>query len=749
MISSRTSLVMFLAASTSLTACGGSHAKPQAAPAVAAAPALVAAPPSTNATPPVAPVEKPVRMNPFFQTSTLYLQAPPFDQIRDEDYAPAFADGMKQQAAEMRAIADNAEAPTFDNTIVAMEKSGALLTRVRKVFFNLTESTTNPTIIAVQADVAPKLATHSDSITLDPKLFARISALYDKRDSLGLDAIDKRLLERYHLDFVRAGAKLSEADKTTLRALNQEESTLMTKFSDAQHKDNNASAVVVDTVAELEGLSASDIEAAATAAKARNLAGKWVLPLINTTGQEELASLKNRALRERIYKASVARGSHGGDTDLRGVVSRLAQLRAQRAKLLGFADFASYTLDDQMAKNPKAALELLSKIGPAAVKRAKEEMADMQKVIDKEHGGFKLQPWDWAFYAEKVRKEKYDLDESQIRPYFELDHVLKDGVFFAANKMYGVTFKQRTDLPVYNPDVRVWEMFDADGSTIGLLYTDYYARESKRGGAWMDSFVDQTNLLGTKAVVVNVLNIAKPADGQPTLLNFDNVTTMFHEFGHGIHGLFSKVKYPYMSGTSTPRDFVEFPSQFNENWALEPTVLANYAKHYKTGEAMPADLVAKVKKSSTFNQGFDTLEQLEAALIDMEWHALPASAPLQDVEKFEASALKKHHVDFAPVPPRYHTTYFNHIWPGGYAAGYYAYNWTAVLAADTFAWFSEHGGMTAENGKRFRDMVLSKGGTLDAHAMYLAFRGKEPSVEPMLEHRGLIAPSKKPAAGKK
>ena len=520
-------------------------------------------------------------------------------------------------------------------------------------------------------------------------------------------------------------------------ALNEEESTLTTKFSELQLKDMNASAIVVDDVKQLDGLTPTDLQAAAAAATARGLTGKWVLPMINTTGQPELSSLTNRALRERIYRASIARGSHGGETDTRAIVARLAQLRAQRAKLLGFTSAASFILDDQMAKTPDAALKLLGQIGPPAVTRARAEIAEMQKVIDKEKGGFKVQPWDWAFYAEKVRKAKYDLDDTQIRPYFELEHVLKDGVFFAANKMYGVTFKQRTDLPVYQPDVRVWEVFDADGSTIGLVYTDYYARESKHGGAWMDSFVDQAELVGAKPVVVNVLNIPKPPAGQPALLSFDEVTTMFHEFGHGLHGLFSKVKYPYMTGTATPRDFVEFPSQFNENWALEPSVLANYAKHYQTGEPMPAALVAKVKKASTFNQGFETLEALESALLDLEWHALAASAPLQDPEKFEAAALKKHGVDLAAVPPRYHTAYFSHIWPGGYAAGYYAYMWTAVLAADSFAWFGENGGMTAANGKKFRDGVLSRGGTVDAHQLYLDFRGREPSVKPLLEHRGL------------
>ncbi|MEO7251733.1 MAG: M3 family metallopeptidase, partial [Arenimonas sp.] len=655
--------------------------------------------------------------NPFYAPSTLYLQAPAWDLIKDEQFLPAFEEGMRQQKVEIRAIADNPAPPTFDNTIVALERTGTLLSRTRRGFSVATGTNINPYIQKVQTEVAPKLAAHGDSIYLDAALFARIHALYEKRDSLGLDPVSLRLLQRYHLDFVRAGALLSEADKTKLRGLNEEESKLTTKFSENLLKETNNGALVIDKVSDLDGLSPAEIGAAAVAAKSRGMEGKWVIPLINTTAQPKEASLKNRAVRERLYRASIARGSHGGENDNLGIISRLAQLRAQKAQLLGFPSYAHYVLDDQMAKTPQAAMKLLSQVGAAAVVRAKAEIADMQAVIDREHGGFKLQPWDWAYYSEKVRKEKYDLDETQVRPYFELDHVLKDGVFFAAHQMYGVTFKQRTDLPVYNPDTRVWEVFDADGSTVGLMYTDYFARESKQGGAWMDSFVDQSELMGTKPVVYNELNITKPAAGQPVLLTFDEVTTMFHEFGHGLHGLFSKVKYPYMSGTNTPRDFVEVPSQFNENWALEPTVLANYAKHYQTGAPMPADLVAKIKKSSTFNEGFGTLEYTEAALVDMEWNALPASAPLQEPIAFEQAALKKHHVDLPQVPPRYHSTYFSHIWPGGYSAGYYAYLWTAVLGADSYAWFNEHGGMNAANGKLYREGVLSRGGTMDAHQM--------------------------------
>ncbi len=721
-------LVLMISAALTLAACSTT---PTTKPAM------------TDQAPTPAPAAAPVEAsNPFFAPSSLYLQAPEWDKIKDEHYMPAFVEGMRRHETEIRAIADNPEAPTFDNTIVAMERSGTMLSRVRRAFNVASGTNKNDTIQNIENEISPKLAAHGDSIVLDPALFARIDTLFQKRASLGLDPISLRLLERYHLDFVRSGAQLSEADKTTLRALNEEESKLSTLYSEHLLKDTQASAVVVDTLAELDGLSQAEKDAAAAAAKAKGMDGKWLIPLVNTTHQPKEAELTNRGLRERLYRASIARGNHGGDNDNRALISRLAQLRAQKAKLLGFATYADYVLDDQMAKNPQSAMALLSQVGAAAVVRAKQEIADMQAVIDRQHGGFKLQPWDWEFYAEQVRKEKYDLDESQTKPYFELDRVLKDGVFYAAHQMYGVSFKQRTDLPVYNPDTRVWEVFDADGSTIGLIYTDYFARDSKQGGAWMDSLVDQSYLMGTKPVVYNELNITKPAPGQPVLLTFDEVTTMFHEFGHGLHGLFSQVKYPYMSGTNTPRDFVEFPSQFNENWALEPTVLAHYAHHYQTGAAMPAELVAKIKKSSKFNQGFETLEYTESALVDMEWHALSADAPLQDPTAFEAAALKKHGVDLAQVPPRYHTTYFSHVWGGGYAAGYYAYLWTAVLGADSYAWFNEHGGMTAANGKLYRDGVLSRGGTMDAHQLYLNFRGHEPGVSPLLEQRGLV-PDKK------
>jgi peptidyl-dipeptidase Dcp len=678
--------------------------------------------------------------NPFFTASTLPFQAPPFDKIKDGDYEPAIEEGMRRQLAEVEAIADDREAPTLANTIEAMERSGELLTRVAKVFLNLAQSNTNDTMQKIKAEEAPKLAAHQDAIYLNPKLFARIKSLYDRRDVLKLDPETRFLVERYYRNFVRAGALLSDADKTRLRALNQEEAKLTTQFTDKVLAETSASAVVVSDRAELEGLSEGDIAAAAEAAKERGLAGKWVLSLQNTTQQPSLSSLQNRRLRERLFEASVLRGNHGGPNDTKAIVARLAQLRAQRAKLLGYPDYASYVLDDQMAKTPQQAEKLMIDLVPAATAKARGEMARMQKLIDERKEGFKLGAADWEFYAEKVRKAEYDLDESQVKPYFELERVLHDGVFFAANKLYGITFKERSDIPVYQPDVRVFEVFDADGKSLALYYGDYFSRPNKNGGAWEDSFVDPSGLIGTKAVVFNVTNFTKPAPGQPALLSFSDVTTLFHEFGHALHGMFYKGRYPTLS--NVPRDFVEFPSQFNEHWALEPTVLANYAKHYQTGQPMPQALVDKIKKARTFNQGYQTTEYLAAALLDMAWHALPPEAAQQDVSLFETSSLKRFQVDMPQVPPRYHTTYFSHIWDGGYAAGYYAYLWSEVLDDDAYYWFKEHGGMNRANGQRFRDMILARGGSEDAATLYRAFRGRDPSVDPLLEERDLKPPKR-------
>jgi peptidyl-dipeptidase Dcp len=685
----------------------------------------------------VAPAAAPAGANPFFTASTLQYETPHFDQIRNEHYKPALEEGMKQEMAEVEKVASSTEPPTFANTIEPMERSGELLTRVEKVFYNLTQSNTNETLQKVEEEEGPKLAAHSDAIYLNPKLFARVKALYDTRDKAAPNPEARYLIEKYHRNFVRAGALLSDQDKEKLKALNQEETKLAKQFRDRILADTDQSAVVVDNLSDLDGLSEADVAAAAEAAKEKKLTNKWVLSLQNTTLQPSLASLKNRALRQRLFEASTARGNHDGPNDTKAIIVRLAELRAERAKLLGYPNYAAFSLDDQMAKNPATAFKLMTDLAPATTNKARAEAAKIQKLIDAQGGGFQLQPWDWDFYAEQVRKAEYDLDESQVKPYFELEHVLRDGVFFAANKLYGLTFKERQDLPKYQPDVRTFEVFDADGKSMAIYYFDPYARPNKSGGAWEDSFVDQSTLLGRHPVVVNVTNFTKPAPGQPALLSFDNVTTIFHEFGHALHGMMSNVQYPTFSGTSVPRDFGEVPSQFNEHWALEPTVLANYAKHYQTGAPMPQALVDRIKKSSTFNLGYATLEYLESALLDMAWHTEPAGSTPKDVPAFETATLKKYGVEVPQVPPRYHTTYFSHTWGGGYSAGYYAYLWSDVIDEDAWAWFKEHGGLTRANGQRFRDMVLSRGGSQDAGDLYRAFRGRDATVDALVQEKGL------------
>jgi peptidyl-dipeptidase Dcp len=675
--------------------------------------------------------------NPFFQESALQYQAPPFDKIRDVDYAPAIEEGMKHQIAEIDAIANDAAPPTFANTLEAMERSGQLLTRVTKVFFNLAQSNTNDAMQKIRAEEAPKLAKHQDSIYLNAKLNARVKALYDRRDSLGLDPESRYLLQRYHLTFVRAGAELNDAGKTKLRALNEEEAKLTTRFAELLLADTTASSVVVSDKIELAGLSEGDLASAAGRAKERGLEGKWVLDLQNTTQQPVLSSLTNRALRQRILEASKARCDHGGPNDTKAIVARLVQLRAQRANLLGFSTYAAYVLDDQMAKTPDHALKLLTDMVAAATTKASHEAARMQQLIDSEKGGFTLGAADWELYAEKVRKADYDIDEAQVKPYLPLDRVLQDGVFFAAHELYGLTFRERKDLPVYDPDVRVFEVFEADGRSLALYYGDYFQRPNKRGGAWDDSFIDQSALLGTKPVIVNVLNFPKPAAGHPALLSFDDVKALFHEFGHALHGMFSDIRYPTLGGT--PNDWVEMPSQFNEHWALEPAVLTHYARHYKTGEPIPPSLVERIRKTTTFNEGYATTEYLAAALLDLAWHTLPAGAPLAQVDAFEKAALERFRVDLPQVPPRYRTTYFAHIWEGAYSAGYYAYLWSEVLDDDAYYWFKEHGGMTRANGQRFREMILSREGTADVAELYRAFRGRDPVVQPLLQERGLAA----------
>lgn len=676
--------------------------------------------------------------NPFFAPSPLPFHFPQFDKIKDADYTPAFEKGMADNRAEIEAIANNKEPATFDNTIVAMERSGALLTRVSRVFFGLAGTNTNDTMQAIQADMAPKLSAHNDLILLNGTLFARVEAVYKQRDSLGLDPESKRLVERYHTDFVRAGANLSDADKTRLKAINAEMASLATKFSQNLLKETNASAVVVDDRNKLAGLTDDAIGAASEAAKTRDLEGKFVIPLMNTSGQPPLASLKDRALRQEIMKASLTRGSKGGEFDNRAIVASMAKLRAQRAALLGYPNHAAYVLEDETAGTVGAVNKLLAQLAPPAVANARAEGADIQKMIDKEGGDFKLSAADWSYYTEKVRKEKFDLDAEELRPYFEMNNVLQNGVFFAANKLYGLTFKERKDLPVYLPDIKVFEVFEENGDSLALFIVDYYARSNKRGGAWMNAYVQQSELDGTKPVVGNHLNIPKPADGEPTLMTYDEVNTAFHEFGHALHGMFSNVKYPRFSGTTVPRDFVEYPSQVNEMWVAWPEILKNYAKHYKTGEPIPQALLDKVIASEKFNQGFATTEYLGAALLDQAWHQITAAqAPDADgVLAFEAAALKKAGVDYAPVPPRYRTTYFSHIM-GGYSAGYYAYIWSEVLDAGSVKWFKENGGLTRKNGDHFRNTLLSRGGSVDAITLYRNFSGGEPDVQPLLERRGL------------
>jgi peptidyl-dipeptidase Dcp len=675
--------------------------------------------------------------NPFAKASTLPFNYPAFDQIKNEDYAPAFAEGMRQQAAEIEAIANNKKPASFDNTIVAMEKSGQLLSRVSSVFGNLSGANTNDTFKALERELSPKMAAHSDAIRLNARLYARIKSLYDKRDKLHLDAESKYLLERYNTDFVRAGAKLSDADKTKLKSMNAELAKLQTTFAQNVLEEANASALIVDTREELAGMTDKAIDAAAAVAKTRGLEGKFAIPVVNTTGQANLAVLTNRAVRERLMAASLARGSHGGKFDNTQVVLQLARLRADKAALLGYPNFAAYSLEDQTAHDPEAVNKMLSEFARPAVANAKKEGAEIQQVIDKEKGGFQLASYDWSFYSDKVRAERFNFDQNQLKPYFELNSVLTNGVFFAANKVYGLSFKERKDLPVYNPDVRVFDVFDEDGKQLAIFIADFYARSNKRGGAWMNAYVTQSSLMGTHPVVANHLNIPKPNDGEPTLLTYDELRTMFHEFGHALHGMFSNVKYPRFSGTRVPRDFVEFPSQVNEMWSVNPVVLANYAKHYQTGAPMPQELLDKVVASKKFNEGFRTTEYLAASILDQKWHQLGASQIPTDVLGFEAASLKAAGVDYAPVPPRYRTTYFSHVFSGGYSAGYYGYLWSEKLDADTVEWFNENGGMLRKNGDYFRKMLLSKGGTMDAMQMFRAFRGRDAKIEPLLERRGL------------
>jgi peptidyl-dipeptidase Dcp len=675
--------------------------------------------------------------NPLETPSTLPLQAPEFDKIKDTDYEPAFEDAMKEQMAEIDAIANNAAAPTFGNTVVAMEKSGRMLDRVSNTFNAVVQANTNKTLDKTQADVAPQLAAHQDAIYLNPKLFARVKAVYDRRDTLKLDRESAQLLKVYYLNFVHAGANLSDADKAKLRDINKEDAALETAFQQKLVAAAKAGALITADKSDLAGLSEAEIAAAAQDAKDRGLEGKYVIPLQNTTQQPALVSLSDRQVRERLFDHSWTRAEKGDENDTRATIARIAQLRAEKANLLGYPNYAAYKLYNQMAETPDAVEKFLGQLVPATAVKIGEEAKLIQAAIDKDGKHFALKPWDWMRYSEQVRKEKYDLDQNELKPYFELNRVLEDGVFYAANQLYGITFKERHDIPVWQPDVRVFDVFDKDGSLLGMVYFDYFKRDNKSGGAWMSNFVNQSKLLGTKPVIYNVANFTKPAPGQPALISFDDVTTMFHEFGHALHGLFANQEYPTLSGTNVARDFVEFPSQFNENWALDPRVLKHYAIHYKTGKPIPEALVQKIRNSQTWGQGYALGELLAASELDMQWHLLPADAPKEDVDAFENRALKATHTDFAHVPTRYRSSYFLHIWGNGYAAGYYAYQWTVMLADDAFDWFKQHGGLTRENGQRFRDLILSKGHTEDYGPMFRAFYGKDPDIAPMLEHRGL------------
>lgn len=676
--------------------------------------------------------------NPFFTVSSLPYQAPNFDQIKTEHFMPAFEEGMKQNILEIDSIVNNTEAPTFENTFIPLEKSGQLLARVNNVFGLLTSANTNPDLQKIEEDIAPKLAAHHDAIYLNQKLFNRISAVYESTEKEKLDPESEKLVDVYYENFVLAGAKLADTDKGEMKKLNEEKASLSTKFTNLLLAATKAAALKVDSVAALEGLTDAELKAAEKDAKDSKTGSKFAIVLQNTTQQPYLTQLKNRETRKKLFEASYNRTEQGDANDTRSTLIRLAEIRAQQAKLLGFKNYAAWNLKNQMAQTPEAVDGFLKQLVPASTAKAKAEATEIQTLIDQQKGGFKLEPWDWNFYSEQVRKAKYDLNDNEIKPYFELNKVLKNGVFYAATQLYGITFKERTDLPVYQKDVKVFEVFEKDGNTIGLFYADYFKRDNKSGGAWMSNIVNQSSLLGTKPVIYNVCNFTKPADGEPALISFDDVTTMFHEFGHALHGFFASQKYVTLSGTDVARDFVEFPSQFNEHWAMAPTVFKNYAVHYQTGENMPAALVEKIKKSATFNQGYMLTEILAAASLDMQWHSISSSAKISDANQFEHDALQRTGLLVKEVPPRYRSSYFKHIWGGGYAAGYYAYLWTEMLDNDAYSWFEENGGMTAKNGQRFRDMILSRGNTLDYNKMFLDFRGHKPDITPMLKNRGLV-----------
>lgn len=674
--------------------------------------------------------------NPFAQRSTLPYELPDFTRISNEHYLPAFYEGCRLHLLEVDAIVSQPEV-TFENTIVALEKAGQVLNRMLMVFYNKSSSDTSDELDAIEAEIAPKLAAHSDSIQLNPALFSRVDELYKRMSDLALDAESAWLLDRYHRDFIHAGAHLGAAERETLKGYNERLSVLQTTFDQRQHNDVNELAVLVEDIAELDGLTDTQIATAAAAASARGLEGKWVIPMVNYTGHPLLSSLTNRALRERIMTNSLAKGGRANEFDVRDVVLEFVELRAKRAELFGFKSHAEYIISNQTAGTPENVHGMLRRIAPAAIRNARLEAADIQKAIDAEGGNFELRSWDWDLYTERVRLEKYNVDTAKFKPYFELERVLNDGVFFAATKLFGITFKPRPDLTAYHEDARVFEVHNEDDSELALFIFDAYARESKRGGAWMNNLVDQSFLMGQKPVVVNNLNVPKPPAGEPTLLTFDETNTLFHEFGHALHGMLSNVTYPRFSGTSTPRDFVEFPSQVNEMWMLWPEVVENYAKHHITGEALPQEWIDNLKATETFNQGHATTSYLAAAILDLAWHELGSGAGVSDVFEFEARAIADYGLDFDPVPTRYRTTYFSHIFAGGYSSGYYGYIWSEVLDAETVDWFKDNGGLKRANGDHFRATLLSRGGSKDAMELFRDFRGQDASIEPLLKRRGL------------
>ncbi|MHA1090877.1 peptidyl-dipeptidase Dcp [Enterobacter ludwigii] len=673
--------------------------------------------------------------NPFFESSLLPYQAPRFDEINDGHYRPAFDEAIRQKRAEIDAIVAQTAAPDFNNTVLALEKSGAMLSRVSSVFFAMTSAHTNDDLQALEEQISTELAALANDIWLNDTLFSRVESVW--QDCAALDAESRRLTEETYQHFVLAGARLNDAEKAELKALNTEAATLTSQFNQRLLAATKAGGLVVDYAHQLDGLSPDEIATAAHAAAEKGLHDRWLIPLLNTTQQPALSALRDRQTRENLFNAGWTRTQKGDENDTRALILRLTALRARQAKLLGFEDYASWSIADQMAKTPAAALAFMRGIVPAARTRATLEQADIQKVIDDEQGGFTVQAWDWAFYAERVRQAKYALDESQIKPYFALNTVLQDGVFWAASQLFGLRFVERFDIPVYHPDVRVWEIFDHTGEGMALFYGDFFARESKAGGAWMGNFVEQSYEFASRPVIYNVCNYQKPANGQTALISWDDVVTLFHEFGHTLHGLFASQRYASLSGTNTPRDFVEFPSQINEHWASHPQVFAHYARHYQTGEPMPEALRDKMLNATQFNKGYDMTELLSAALLDMNWHGI--SEPVDDVDAFEAAALHKEGLDLPAVPPRYRSSYFAHIFGGGYAAGYYAYLWTQMLADDGYQWFVEQGGLTRENGQKFREAILSRGNSTDLAELYRQWRGHDPRIEPMLENRGLNA----------